>query len=96
MHTQVRVEARINESLEGVDDAHKLGTMNGVFVPTCENMWGVLIFLRFNYIVGHAGVLEGWGIVLSGHPSLGSGSIVLEKDQIHPSLGLAKTQEFKV
>ena len=23
MHTQVRVEARINESLEGVDDAHK-------------------------------------------------------------------------
>ena len=28
----------------------------GVFIPTCENMWGVLIFLRFNYVVGNAGI----------------------------------------
>jgi potassium/chloride transporter 4/5/6 len=25
-------------------------------IPTCENMWGVLIFLRFYYIVGNAGI----------------------------------------
>ena len=24
-------------------------------VPTCENMWGVLIFLRFYFVVGQAG-----------------------------------------
>jgi len=34
----------------------KKGAFAGVFVPTCENMWGVLIFLRFYTIVGHAGV----------------------------------------
>eukprot|EP00400_MALV-I_sp_L67-5_P000832 gene832-244_t len=34
----------------------KKGSFSGVFVPTCENMWGVLIFLRFYQIVGHAGV----------------------------------------
>ncbi|KAF4654306.1 hypothetical protein FOL47_010039 [Perkinsus chesapeaki] len=32
------------------------GTFSGVLVPTCENMWGVLIFLRFFYVVGNAGV----------------------------------------
>jgi potassium/chloride transporter 4/5/6 len=37
--------------------------LNGVFIPVCENMWGVLIFLRFNYIVGHAGLWEAWGAV---------------------------------
>ena len=34
----------------------KVGAFAGVFVPTCENMWGVLIFLRFYAIVGYAGV----------------------------------------
>lgn len=32
------------------------GALTGVFLPTCENMWGVLIFLRFHWIVGQAGV----------------------------------------
>lgn len=33
----------------------KLGVFKGVLVPTCENMWGVIIFLRFYTIVGYAG-----------------------------------------
>ena len=32
----------------------KLPMFKGVFVPTCENMWGVIIFLRFYKIVGYA------------------------------------------
>eukprot|EP00442_Polarella_glacialis_P058745 CAMPEP_0115056568 /NCGR_PEP_ID=MMETSP0227-20121206/5267_1 /TAXON_ID=89957 /ORGANISM="Polarella glacialis, Strain CCMP 1383" /LENGTH=985 /DNA_ID=CAMNT_0002441259 /DNA_START=191 /DNA_END=3148 /DNA_ORIENTATION=+ len=36
----------------------KKGALVGVFVPTCENMWGVLIFLRFYYIVGQAGIWQ--------------------------------------
>ena len=40
-----------------------LGTLSGVIVPTCENMWGVLIFLRFFYVVGHAGVWQSLLIV---------------------------------
>jgi hypothetical protein len=34
----------------------------GVLVPTCENMWGVIIFLRFYVIVGYAGL--GWTIFI--------------------------------
>jgi potassium/chloride transporter 4/5/6 len=34
----------------------KLGVLKGVLVPTCENMWGVLIFLRFYTIVAYAGL----------------------------------------
>ena len=34
----------------------KKGTLSGVFIPTCEGMWGVLIFLRFSYVVGIGGV----------------------------------------
>jgi len=34
----------------------KKGTLAGVFIPTCEGMWGVLIFLKFSYVVGIGGV----------------------------------------
>ena len=40
-----------------------LSTLSGVIVPTCENMWGVLIFLRFFFVVGHAGVWQSLVIV---------------------------------
>eukprot|EP00429_Kryptoperidinium_foliaceum_P015264 CAMPEP_0176042110 /NCGR_PEP_ID=MMETSP0120_2-20121206/20894_1 /TAXON_ID=160619 /ORGANISM="Kryptoperidinium foliaceum, Strain CCMP 1326" /LENGTH=1108 /DNA_ID=CAMNT_0017375521 /DNA_START=59 /DNA_END=3385 /DNA_ORIENTATION=- len=43
---------------QGGKGKKKKGAFAGVFVPTCENMWGVLIFLRFYYIVGQAGVLQ--------------------------------------
>ena len=42
---------------------HLMGTAHGVYIPVLENMWGVLIFLRFFYIVGNAGVYETLGIV---------------------------------
>ncbi|KAL2631043.1 hypothetical protein R1flu_015729 [Riccia fluitans] len=40
-----------------------LGTLSGVLIPTCENMWGVLIFLRFYYVVGNAGVWQSFLVV---------------------------------
>lgn len=48
----------------GAAVAGTLGTISGVYVPTCENMWGVLIFLRFFYVIGHAGVWQTLLIVL--------------------------------
>mmetsp|Transcript_23999 Transcript_23999/g.79767 ORF Transcript_23999/g.79767 Transcript_23999/m.79767 type:complete len:680 (+) Transcript_23999:134-2173(+) len=39
-----------------VQQRGKLGTYKGVLVPTCENMWGVIIFLRFYKIVGYSGL----------------------------------------
>ncbi|KAJ3166031.1 hypothetical protein HDU88_003574 [Geranomyces variabilis] len=35
----------------------KLGTFDGVFVPVCLSIWGVLAFLRFPWIIGQAGLL---------------------------------------
>jgi len=37
---------------------HKEGSLHGVFIPTCENMWGVLIFLKFYTIVGSGGLYQ--------------------------------------
>jgi len=44
------------EDSKGHGHSHKLGMIHGVFMPTCENMWGVIIFLRFYVIVGYAGL----------------------------------------
>ncbi|EFJ12492.1 hypothetical protein SELMODRAFT_425250 [Selaginella moellendorffii] len=45
-------------------DQDGLGTYAGVLIPTCENMWGVLIFLRFFYIVGNAGVWQSFLVAI--------------------------------
>mmetsp|Transcript_46784 Transcript_46784/g.117868 ORF Transcript_46784/g.117868 Transcript_46784/m.117868 type:complete len:398 (-) Transcript_46784:91-1284(-) len=47
-----------NEGDTGGHKKKKKGAFAGVFVPTCENMWGVLIFLRFYQIVGQAGIAQ--------------------------------------
>ena len=35
----------------------QLGTWAGVFIPTCEFMWSVLLFVRFGIITGQSGWL---------------------------------------
>ncbi|KAK6334718.1 hypothetical protein TWF718_010165 [Orbilia javanica] len=37
--------------------SNKLGTFNGVFVPTTLNVLSILMFLRFGFILGQSGVL---------------------------------------
>ncbi|KAJ5610476.1 hypothetical protein N7510_007195, partial [Penicillium lagena] len=39
------------------DEPKKLGTLSGVFVPTTLNVLSILMFLRFGFILGQAGVL---------------------------------------
>ena len=41
----------------------KLGTIKGVFVPTLQNIMGIILFVRVPFIVGEAGILEALGIV---------------------------------
>ena len=36
---------------------NKLGTLNGVFIPCCLNIMGIILFLRMGWGVGQAGVL---------------------------------------
>ncbi|CAG8142738.1 unnamed protein product [Penicillium nalgiovense] len=47
-----------------VDEPKKLGTFSGVFVPTTLNVLSILMFLRFGFILGQAGVLGILGLLL--------------------------------
>ena len=42
----------------------KLGTLLGVYLPTIQNIFGVILFIRMTWIVGTAGVFEGFVVVL--------------------------------
>ncbi|XP_075244994.1 solute carrier family 12 member 7-like isoform X4 [Convolutriloba macropyga] len=42
----------------------QLGTVVGVYLPTMQNIFGVLLFLRLAWIVGTAGVFQAFAIVL--------------------------------
>ena len=59
------IETKSQMMLYGSSDAKKshtgsskakANTFKGVYVPTCEMMWGVIIFVRFGWITGQAGV----------------------------------------
>jgi potassium/chloride transporter 9 len=39
------------------EETKKLGTFSGVFVPTSLNVLSILMFLRFGFILGQAGLL---------------------------------------
>lgn len=36
---------------------HKLGTVSGVYIPVCLNIFSILLFLRFGTILGQVGLL---------------------------------------
>jgi solute carrier family 12 (potassium/chloride transporters), member 9 len=41
----------------GTSDSIKLGTFEGVFMPTTLNVMSILMFLRFGFILGQIGIL---------------------------------------
>ncbi|PFX11615.1 Solute carrier family 12 member 6, partial [Stylophora pistillata] len=43
--------------------ATKMGTLMGVYLPTIENIKGVILFIRLSWIVGIAGTLQAFLIV---------------------------------
>ncbi|KAK6354356.1 hypothetical protein TWF730_008764 [Orbilia blumenaviensis] len=47
--------------------SNKLGTFNGVFVPTTLNVLSILMFLRFGFILGQSGVLGMMGMLATSY-----------------------------
>jgi len=44
-------------------EAPKLGTLTGVFFPCLQNIFGVILFIRMTWIIGTAGVIQGFFII---------------------------------
>ena len=57
-------EAAGKDGSEEETNSVKFGWFEGVFMRCLLNIWGVMLFLRLTWVVGHAGILEGLGVVL--------------------------------
>ncbi|KAL0210582.1 hypothetical protein RCL1_005018 [Eukaryota sp. TZLM3-RCL] len=58
---------RISIDLSTISDSQSskgLNTFRGVFIPTVQNIIGILIFVRLSWIVGVAGLRDTYGIIL--------------------------------
>ncbi|KAG0093105.1 hypothetical protein BGZ92_007464 [Podila epicladia] len=45
----------------------KLGVFSGVFIPCVLSIWGIILFLRFGFIIGQAGVMGTMGMFVIGY-----------------------------
>uniref|UniRef100_A0A8C8MHP0 Solute carrier family 12 member 7a n=1 Tax=Oncorhynchus tshawytscha TaxID=74940 RepID=A0A8C8MHP0_ONCTS len=61
--TQGVTEHEEYENEEGVTKI-RMGTFIGVYLPCMQNILGVILFLRLTWIVGTAGILESFAIVV--------------------------------
>jgi hypothetical protein len=46
-----------------VRQQQKLGTVLGVFFPCVQNIFGIILFVRMVWLVGTAGILQGFTVV---------------------------------
>jgi len=53
-----------NENIPSVQSIKKFGTFGGVFTPTLLTILGVIMYLRLGWVVGNAGLLGAWLIIL--------------------------------
>ncbi|VDI47647.1 solute carrier family 12 (potassium/chloride transporter), member 4/5/6, partial [Mytilus galloprovincialis] len=61
---QAGIEPNMTKEYSDKDKQAKLGTLFGVYLPTIQNIFGVLLFIRMTWIVGMAGLFESLGIVV--------------------------------
>ena len=47
-----------------MDKIKKFGTFGGVFTPTLLTILGVIMYLRLGWVVGNAGLLGAWLIII--------------------------------
>lgn len=70
-YTNITQGAKEHEEAESADASRRkipkspnMGTLMGVYLPCLQNIFGVILFLRLTWIVGTAGVVQSFLIVL--------------------------------
>ncbi|OAT05457.1 cation chloride cotransporter [Blastomyces gilchristii SLH14081] len=58
---------KVDQRSGAPDGSGKLGSFSGVFVPTTLNVLSILMFLRFGFILGQAGVLGTLGMLAASY-----------------------------
>jgi len=58
------IREEIAEKITGTPTRKLYGTYSGVFVPTVLTILGVIMYLREGWVVGNAGLLGAWAIIL--------------------------------
>uniref|UniRef100_A0A4W5MF29 Solute carrier family 12 member 7a n=1 Tax=Hucho hucho TaxID=62062 RepID=A0A4W5MF29_9TELE len=53
-----------HEEYENEEGSPQMGTFIGVYLPCMQNILGVILFLRLTWIVGTAGIMESFAIVV--------------------------------
>uniref|UniRef100_A0A4W5PTV0 Solute carrier family 12 member 4 n=1 Tax=Hucho hucho TaxID=62062 RepID=A0A4W5PTV0_9TELE len=67
-YTNITQGAREHEEAENTETLRRkspnMGTLMGVYLPCLQNIFGVILFLRLTWIVGTAGIVQSFLIVL--------------------------------
>uniref|UniRef100_A0A6Q2YAJ4 Solute carrier family 12 member 4 n=1 Tax=Esox lucius TaxID=8010 RepID=A0A6Q2YAJ4_ESOLU len=67
-YTNITQGAKEHEEAESTGMSHmkspNMGTLMGVYLPCLQNIFGVILFLRLTWIVGTAGIVQSFFIVL--------------------------------
>ncbi|EQB53159.1 hypothetical protein CGLO_07148 [Colletotrichum gloeosporioides Cg-14] len=54
-------------SMEQASKSPKLGVVSGVYIPVCLNIFSILMFLRFGWILGQVGLLGMLGLLVTAY-----------------------------
>jgi potassium/chloride transporter 4/5/6 len=57
-------DAKPSTAASGKPGSARMGTLIGVFLPCIQNIFGVILFIRLTWVVGTAGAIQGFLIVL--------------------------------
>ena len=58
------LQEQVEEQAEEVRERKLFGTFGGVFTPTLLTILGVIMYLREGWVIGNAGLLGAWLIIL--------------------------------
>uniref|UniRef100_A0A8C8FH37 Solute carrier family 12 member 7a n=1 Tax=Oncorhynchus tshawytscha TaxID=74940 RepID=A0A8C8FH37_ONCTS len=76
-----------HEEYENEEGSPQMGTFIGVYLPCMQNILGVILFLRLTWIVGTAGILESFAIVVMCCTCVTGGSYYMISRSLGPEFG---------